>query len=334
MRHYNIPFFIPEEGCPHQCVFCDQRRISGAQAAPPPETLGRQVEAYLGTFPSGARRVEIAFFGGNFTGLDKEVQEAYLSEAAPWLRKGLIQGIRLSTRPDYIQRENLALLQSYGVTSIELGAQSMDEEVLRLSGRGHTTEQVEKSAGLIRAFGFGLGLQMMTGLPGDTREKTLFTARRIVELGAEETRIYPTLVIEGTRLAELFRKGKYQPLDLEETLEHCKALVLYFEEHGVKILRLGLHPSEGLMNGSELLAGPYHPALKGLVETAIWKDLFRETFAHWPGDSLCIRVSPKALPTAIGHQASNRKWLQQQFRKVEIKADEALKGREYRADPC
>lgn len=334
MRHYNIPFFIPELGCPHQCVFCDQHRISGAASAPRPEEVSGQVAAYLDTFPVGEKQVEIAFFGGNFTGLPPEEQEAYLAAAATWLRNGKVQGIRLSTRPDYITEENLELLRRYGVSSIELGAQSMDEEVLRLSGRGHTSKQVEKAASLIRAMGFRLGLQMMTGLPGDNIEKTLYTASRIVELGAEETRIYPTLVIEGTRLAELYREGSYEPLTLGETVERCKHLVLLFEQKGVKILRLGLHPSEGLINGNDLLAGPFHQALKELVETAIWKDLFREAYSQWQGESVCIRVSPKALNAAIGHQASNRKWLQKKFKRLEIRADARLKGREWHADPC
>ncbi|MDX9942675.1 MAG: radical SAM protein [Bacteroidales bacterium] len=334
MRHYNIPFFIPELGCPHQCVFCDQHRISGTPKVPRPKELSSQVEAYLATFPDGEKQVEIAFFGGNFTGLLPEEQEAYLAATTPWLRDGKVQGIRLSTRPDYISRENLELLKRFGVSSIELGAQSMDEEVLRLSGRGHTARQVEEAASLILAHDFRLGLQMMTGLPGDTKEKTLFTARRIVELGAVETRIYPTLVIEGTHLAKLYREGSYEPLNLEETVERCKHLVLIFEQHKVKILRLGLHPSEGLINGNDLLAGPFHSALKEVVETAIWGELFREAYAQWQGTSVCIRVSPKALNAAIGHHASNRKWLEQVFKKVNFNADPALKGREYRADPC
>ncbi|MEE4178221.1 MAG: radical SAM protein [Bacteroides sp.] len=334
MRHYNIPFFIPELGCPHQCIFCDQHRISGTVKVPRPGELSAQVGAYLATFADGEKEVEVAFFGGNFTGLPLAEQEAYLAAAAPWIRNGKVQGIRLSTRPDYITEENLQLLRRYGVSSIELGAQSMDEEVLRLSGRGHTARQVEEAASLILANGFRLGLQMMTGLPGDKLEKTLYTARRVVELGAAETRIYPTLVIEGTRLAELYREGSYKPLTLEETLERCKLLVLLFEQEGVKILRLGLHPSEGLINGNDLLAGPFHPALKELVETAIWKDLLREAYSKWQGRSVCIRVSPKALNAAIGHQGSNRKWLEKVFKKVDFKADLALKGREYHADPC
>lgn len=334
MRHFNIPFFIPELGCPHQCVFCDQHRISGIQQAPKPEEVDSQVVAYLKTFPKGERVVEIAFFGGNFTGLPQNEQEAFLKAAAKWVEAGKINGIRLSTRPDYINGQVLALLKSYGVISIELGAQSLDEGVLQLAGRGHSAEHVKEASKMILDAGFVLGLQMMTGLPGDTLEKTLYTARRIAELGASETRIYPALVIRGTQLEQMYLAGSYQPLSLDETIARCKQLLLFFEGSKVKVLRLGLHPSEGLSQGSELVAGPFHPALKELVNTAIWKDIFRESIINKKNKCLILTVAPKELNAAIGHKAANKNWLLGQFDKVVFVSDPELKGRSFHADYC
>lgn len=293
-----------------------------------------QVAAYLETFPKVERHVEIAFFGGNFTGLPHNDQEAYLKAASKWVKNGDVNGIRLSTRPDYITPEVLKLLKKHGVSSVELGAQSLDEEVLRLAGRGHSAKQVEDASKMLLEAGFVLGLQMMTGLPGDTLERTLYTARRIKELGASETRIYPTLVIRGTQLEKLYNAGSYRPLSMEETIEHCKQLVLYFEENKIKILRLGLHPSEGLSNGSELVAGPFHPALKELVNTAIWKDLFRESVKDKKGKCLIIKVSPNELNAAIGHKSQNKKWLLEHYERVDFETDPKLKGRAFYADYC
>ncbi len=332
MRHFNIPFFIPEEGCPHRCVFCNQRTISGVQSAPLPNEIDRQVAAYLEMFQAIECYIEIAFFGGNFTGLPIKEQEAYLKAAQKWVTSKHVKGIRLSTRPDYINSEVLKMLRSYGVSSIELGAQSLDEEVLSLCGRGHSPKHIEAAAGMILDGGFVLGLQMMTGLPGDTPEKTMFTARRIAELGATQTRIYPALVIRGTQLEHLFRIGSYQPLTIDETINRCKQLLLFFEANSVKVLRLGLHPSDGLSQSKEMVAGPFHPALRELANTAIWGDIFRESVKNKKGKNLLVAVSPKELNAAIGHKGANKKWLLEQFDKVVFIADLQYTGRSFHVD--
>ena len=334
MRHFNIPFFIPELGCPHQCVFCNQRKISGMQKAPAPHEIDAQVSLYLSTFTKKDRHIEIAFFGGNFTGLSFSEQEAYLAETKKWVESGKINGVRVSTRPDYINPEVLNLLKKYNVCSIELGAQSLDEEVLRHAGRGHGAKHVEEASKMILDAGLVLGLQMMTGLPGDTLKKTMYTARRIAELGATETRIYPTLVIRGTQLEQMYLQGNYMPLSLEETIERCKQLLLFFEDTNIKILRLGLHPSESLTQAEELVAGPFHPALKELVNTVIWKDIFRESVKNKKGQSLLLTLAPKELNAAIGHQAANKKWLMKQFERVEFRTNQNLTGRTFHADYC
>ncbi len=335
MRHYNIPIFIPELACPHQCVYCDQSKITGCDQPPAVDDIKYIVKAYLATMPDKDKHVEIAFFGGNFTGLPIEVQHAYLAEASTLVAAGAIDGIRLSTRPDYINKEVIDLLVHHHVSSVELGAQSLDDEVLRLSERGHTVKDVENASAMIREGGIELVLQMMTGLPGDTFEKTMDTAKKIQQLGAAATRIYPALVIRGTRLEKLMLQGDYQPLSLEETILRCKKLVVFFESHGIIILRLGLHPSEGLINGCEMAAGPFHPALKELVMTALWEESLSGFIADVNAQSrdmeLTITVAPSQLNAAAGQKASNKIELEKHYKKVVFKTDPLLKGRTFHA---
>lgn len=333
MRHYNIPIFIPELACPHQCVFCNQQKISGKEGQPLTDDVDHITKAYLATMPPADKHVEIAFFGGNFTGLPADTQQAYLEAAAKWVRQGRVNGIRLSTRPDYIREQNLSMLKHYGVTCIEIGAQSFNDQVLQLSGRGHTVQDIENAAALIKRSGISLVIQMMTGLPGDTMEKTMHTARRIVECGAVATRIYPAIVIRGTRLEQLLESGQYKPLSMEEAIERCKWLIQYFEKHQIHILRLGLHPSEGLISGCELVAGPFHPAMKELVLSSMWADLFAKLLNEQDPDmkqkELSIRVAPRQLSVATGHDGSNKQALEKVYRKVAFEADPQLKGRAF-----
>lgn len=327
-KHYTIPVFIPELACPFQCVFCDQKKISGYSSIPSENEVRDIIESYLQSFKQKNAEINIGFFGGNFTGIPMREQEKYLSIAADYLKNGQIQGIRLSTRPDYIDEERLELLTKYSVSTIELGAQSLDETVLRKSGRGHKAEDVVSASELIKASGILLGLQMMIGLPGDTTEKSLFTAQKIIELGADNTRIYPTLVIKGTRLEEIFNKGKYTPLSITEAVELTKQLLLLFEKHDVDVIRTGLHPSEGLLSGHELAAGPFHLSFKELVLTSIWKDLLN---GHVKGNSksITIKTSPDQINYAIGYEAVNRKMLQKNFSKVVFAADPVLCNRDF-----
>ncbi|MGE5430803.1 MAG: elongator complex protein 3 [Syntrophomonadaceae bacterium] len=331
IKHYTIPVFIPELACPFQCVFCDQRKISGKQESPLVEEVRRTIEEHLATIPPAGTYVEIGFFGGNFTGIPLGLQETYLASAGEYLKSGRIKGIRLSTRPDYISAEKLKLLKSYGVSSIELGAQSLDPDVLRLSGRGHNAEDITEASGLILQEGFSLGLQMMIGLPGDTPEKSIFTARRIVELGADNTRIYPTLVIKGTKLEQMYLRGKYKPLELNEAVLRAKSVTEIFESAGVKIIRMGLHPSEGLLSGEHLVAGPYHVSFRELVQTEIWNGILKPLRAEG-GKVLTVSVSPAEFNSAVGYNARNKKELLENFHKVRFITDPAIKGRKFIAD--
>ena len=218
MKTYNIPIFVPHRGCPFDCVFCNQKRITGTQKEVTADDVHNIIGEYLKTLPSKNRRIEAAFFGGSFTGIPINEQSELLAAANEYLKKGDIDGIRLSTRPDYIDKEILDNLLKYGVTTIELGVQSMDDSVLKSSNRGHTRKDVINAVRLIKEYSFTLGLQMMTGLPGDTDEKSLYTADEIIKLKPDIVRIYPTLTIKDTFLEKMYLTGKYQPQSVDEAV--------------------------------------------------------------------------------------------------------------------
>jgi histone acetyltransferase (RNA polymerase elongator complex component) len=257
--HYTIPFFIPLRGCPHKCIFCDQRRITG-ESVPDPADVPEKIKRYLATMPAEGIHVEVGFFGGSFTGLPLNIQEEFLSAVKPFVDEGVVCGIRLSTRPDLVDGEIIPFLKKNGVTCVELGVQSMSDEVLAAAGRGHTTNDTERASRRIKERGLMLVHQMMLGLPRSGFTEEMFTAKRIKELGAEQVRIYPVIVVKGTELAEMWRRKEYKPLGEEEAVERAAELVSYFETNGIKVIRCGLHPSEGLLSGEEYLAGPFHPA--------------------------------------------------------------------------
>ena len=328
-KHYTIPIFIPELACPFQCVFCNQQKITGIQLIPDDEEIRNTIKAHLSSFKEKKRRVEIGFFGGSFTGVPFEQQKHYLEIVQPFLQSGEVAAIRVSTRPDYIGEKELALLKNYGVQSIELGAQSFDDEVLKQSFRGHTARQTEVAAQAILVEGFQLGLQMMIGLPGDSLPKALKTAKRIIELGAHTTRIYPAVVIKDTAMHQWYEQGKYKPLSLEIAIEWTRQILPLFEKASVKVLRVGLHPSEGLLNGDELVAGPFHPSFKELVLTEIWGGLLKPILKAENTESILIRVPPGQINAAIGHQAKNKKMLLTKFRKVKFEEDGKLRKREF-----
>lgn len=334
VKHYTIPIFVPELACPNRCVFCNQNSISGCYDQPSVSEVKEIIDTRLSTMPLGNNKchIEVGFFGGNFTGIDELMQRQYLSIALTYLQRKKIHGIRLSTRPDYITSDSLRLLREYGVTTIELGAQSLDDEVLKLSGRGHTAADVERASRMICEAGFDLGLQMMTGLPGDTKEKSLITAQKIIELGAKCTRIYPTLVIKGTKLEDLYQQGLYKPQSLKEAVSLASELYVIYRDADVEIIRMGLHPSENLTEGNDLLAGPYHTSFRQLVESEIWRKHFEFFCDSWYSngiipkkegvtiavldDTLRIEVNAEELNHAIGYNGSNRDFLLAKFRNV------------------
>ncbi len=329
-RHYNIPIFIPNAACPHQCIFCSQKKISGAENSPSVEQTEDTINKYLSTMPDNAE-IEIAFFGGTFTGLPVKEQEKYLLIAQDYIKKGRVRGIRVSTRPDYINEQGLSLLTKYGVTAIELGAQSMDDEVLALSGRGHSVKEIVNASGMIKNAQISLGLQMMIGLPGDTPEKATMTARRIADLGPDTARVYPALVIKETGLEKLYLEKKYIPLNIKDAVAWCAIILQIFEEHGINVIRVGLHPSEGLISGESLAAGPFHPSFRELVLTEIWRKLL-ERFLFVPEEEkLILYVNPEEYNYAVGFKAGNKKMLANKFKTVIFEKKPAIRGRYYGA---
>lgn len=261
-----IPIFIPQEGCSHQCVFCNQSKITGKEKLPDANEVSGTVHAYLKTW-KGTGIKEIAFYGGSFTGLDENIQEGFLSVAYGFIKDGLIDSIRISTRPDYVTYEGLALLKKYGVRTIELGVQSMSDEVLRLSGRGHKAQDTTFAVMLLKKHGFKTGLQLMPGLPGDTSDTILFTAAKAAELQPDFVRIYPTLVIRDTPLEKMYLLGSYNPWSLTEMADICKKLVSLFKDRKIPIIRFGLQPTEILEKS--ILAGPYHRSFRGMVDKGV-----------------------------------------------------------------
>lgn len=311
--------------CPNQCIYCNQRIISGQQFLPTEMSIISTIESRLFTIPK-EDKVELGFFGGTFTALPLQEQERLLRLVQPYLDKGVIQSIRLSTRPDYIDESILELLGRYGVRTIELGVQSLDDEVLQRVQRGYTYNTVCKAAAMIKDAHFSLGMQMMVGLPGDTPQRSMQTARRIITLGADNTRIYPTLVIANTVLSAQYHSGDYVPLSVDEAVRWVAPVLRLFVDSGVAVLRVGLHPTEGFITGEDYEAGPFHVAFRQLVDTYIWrqqleliihtlsvkKDAAEKVALRDTGtqpDTLSLWVSPAMLGSIAGYHSSNRKWL-------------------------
>ena len=312
MKHRTIPIFVPELACPNQCIYCNQRIISGQLQIPSDQEIIDTIERNLSTFDSDTF-VELGFFGGNFTGIEFDEQQRLFSLIKPYRDKGIIKEVRLSTRPDYINDEIMELMIQNNVSTIELGVQSLDDEVLATVQRGYTSQQVYDACSLIRKAGIRLGMQMMVGLPNDTPEKCLYTAKQIVQCGAENTRIYPTLVIQHTKLADWYNKGIYKPLALNDAIQWVKPILYHFETNNVTVLRVGLHPTEGFINGSDYLAGPFHVAFKELVQTEIWNDILSSTRICNKKENIMVEVPAKQINAAVGHHAKNKKALEEKF---------------------
>jgi len=328
-KHYTIPVFIPELACPFRCIYCDQQKITGTTDMPAPDGIRDIIERHLASFPKRRKVVEIGFFGGNFTGIDPGLQAEYLSVAAAYLAHGKVDGIRLSTRPDYISETVIRLLKKYHVSTVELGAQSMADEVLQASRRGHTAAVTVRASAMIRNAHMRLGLQMMIGLPGDSRQHDLETAAAFVELEADDARIYPTLVIRGTALEKLYHEGKYRPPGMEEAVKRTAEAYKILEAGGVNVIRIGLHPSEGLLGGDELVAGPFHESFRELVMTRLWAEELAYLMTSAASRHLEIHTSPGQFNFATGYGAANKKALLNYYETVVFRPDENLQGRNY-----
>lgn len=304
MKNYNIPLFVPHKGCPNDCVFCNQKRITAKIQPVTGQQVDNIISEHLKTIPQDAY-IEAAFFGGSFTGIPIEEQDELLTIAKKYKEMGKISGIRLSTRPDYINEEILDLLKSKCVTTIELGVQSLDEDVLILSNRGHTREDVFRAVGLIKSYGFSLGLQMMTGLPGDSFEKSVKTMEEFINLKPDFVRIYPTLVIKDTALADLYYSGAYIPQSLEDAVSLCKHLKKQFTKNNIKVIRVSLQPTEEISPLASVVAGPFHSAFGELVDNAIYYDEIIKKTKSISDCTVIIGVNPSCISKAIGNKRIN-----------------------------
>ncbi|MDT8308415.1 MAG: radical SAM protein, partial [Bacteroidales bacterium] len=254
-KQITIPVFVPEEACPNRCIYCNQFVISGTPECLTEKEIVKTIETYCSTIKDNTH-VELGFFGGNFTGIPIDRMEHLLKIVNPYIQKGIIDAIRVSTRPDYIDDERLTMLKYYGVKTIEMGVQSMNDHILDFAGRGHTAKDVRIASAMIKDQDFRLGLQMMIGLPFDTLADDLATARAFLELSCDDVRIYPVVVLKNTVLHQYYDKGAYIPLSVEEAAKRTAEVMKVFIENHVNIIRVGLHPSKNITEGEEFIAGP------------------------------------------------------------------------------
>lgn len=310
-RHYNIPVFVPHVGCPHDCVFCNQKHITGAESNITADDVSGIIDEYLEYIDKDNSVVEVAFFGGSFTGIDEFLQTELMSAAYRYIVSGKVDSLRCSTRPDCITADILENCRKYGMKTIELGVQSLDSEVLMKSGRGHNRDVVFESSALIKEYGFTLGLQMMLGLPGDTYEKSIVTAKDIISIKPDFVRIYPTLVVEDTALYSMYKSGTYTPLTVDEAVILGAELTEMFEDAGIEVIRIGLQTTDNINEST--VSGPYHSAMGELVRSEVYRRRIERNI-HLAENGILVYPVPKGdVSKAIGHHRSNLKYFNDRY---------------------
>ncbi|MCL2817369.1 MAG: radical SAM protein [Clostridiales bacterium] len=315
-----LPFFIPQEGCPHQCLYCDQRAVTSFQASPAPREIKEALVAYDGPFP-----VQAAFYGGSFTALPAARQNAYLEAAAQALREGKISSLRISTRPDCLDAETLARLRERGVGTVELGVQSMNDDVLLACRRGCGSASARTALALLKEQGMETVAHLMTGLPLSTARESLRDAFALAGFRPEAVRFFPALVLRGTPLEKLMFAGEYQPQSLAQAVEACRDMAAVFLAHGIPVIRMGLNETEDLH--SAVAAGPYHPAFGHLVYSALAKEQMKMLLRFWEGEA-CLLTPPAYHAVAAGDLAANKKWLRDFYGgKISLREDASLPAR-------
>jgi histone acetyltransferase (RNA polymerase elongator complex component) len=323
-RHkpFVIPVFIPHAGCPHQCLFCDQTRATNRDRTFPTDS---QVHAEINRFLSYRRDhdrwTEISFFGGNFLGLADSQILQLIALADDYIQTGRAQGIRFSTRPDTIDEKRLALIRNYPISTIEIGAQSMNASVLTVSRRGHSPDDTIKAVKLLKKNGFRTGLQMMVGLPGESEREAMISAQQIADLAPDFVRIYPCLVLRGSPLARWYSQGRYAPMTLEQSVSLVKRIYLLMRVRGIAVIRMGLQTTTELNAGAGVLAGPFHPAFGDLVYSALWMDALRKALSSHDVDdcNLTIEIHPTAGSRIRGHCSWNLKCLRREYHLTSIR---------------
>jgi radical SAM enzyme (TIGR01210 family) len=331
-KQYIIPIFVPHLGCPNDCIFCNQKSISGQKEKMTKEEAKKIIETHLENLNKEDAQIEIAFFGGSFTAIEEKEQEELLQVAYKYIEDGVVDSIRISTRPDCIDKETLKRLKKYKVKTIELGVQSANDYILKKSNRGHSFKDVKKASRLIRWNGFTLGHQMMVGLPDSTRIDEINTAKALIKLKPKMVRIYPVLVVKNTKLEEELKEGTYEPLSVVQAVEVCKELVRMFNDKNIDIIRVGLQSTEEISapggEKSEVVAGPYHPAFRQLVESAMWYDaiLGKIKKLNVKVKQVEVIVNPIDANQVIGHKKENVLKLKDTYDvDMTIKQDEKIK---------
>ena len=310
-KEYIIPIFVPHLGCPNNCTFCNQKRISGQTKMVTAKDVEETIEYYLKNFKDNHKYVEVAFFGGSFTAIDEEKQIELLKAAHKYIKKKKVNSIRISTRPDCIDKEILKRMKKYHVKTIELGVQSTNNYILSKCKRGHTGEDVVKASKLIRRYGFVLGHQMMIGLPESTKQDEINTAKELIKLKPKIVRVYPVLVIKDTELADEYYRGEYTPLTVGQAVERCKAVVDLFNRNKITVIRIGLQNTEEITDPSSekssVVAGPYHPAFRQLVESSMWYDSIVNEIkkVNAKVKKVKIRANDFNINNIIGHKKEN-----------------------------
>jgi radical SAM enzyme (TIGR01210 family) len=331
-KQYIIPIFVPHLGCPNDCIFCNQKSISGQKTNMTKEKAKKIIDNYLKSIKNEEAQIEIAFFGGSFTAIEKEKQEELLQVACEYVKNGQVESIRISTRPDAIDKETLKRLKKYKVKTIELGVQSANDYILKRANRGHTFEDVKKASKLIRWYGFKLGHQMMVGLPESTRIDEVNTAKALVKLKPKMVRIYPVLVVKNTKLEKEYEEGTYEPLSVVQAVEICKEIVRIFADKNIDIIRVGLQNTEEISDPankqSEVVAGPYHPAFRQLVESGMWYDAIVSKIKklNVKVKEVEVTVNPIDANNVIGHKKENVLKLKDTYEvDLILKQDEKIK---------
>ncbi len=310
-KEYIIPIFVPHLGCPNNCTFCNQKKISGQTKMVTKQDVKDTIVYYLKNFKDDHKYVEVAFFGGSFTAIEKEKQEELLEAVQEYIENKKVHSIRVSTRPDCIDKDILKRLKKYHVKTIELGVQSTNNYILSRCKRGHTGEDVKKASKLIRRYGFVLGHQMMVGLPESTKQDEINTAKELIKLKPEIVRIYPVLVIKDTELAEEYQRGEYTPLTVGQAVERCKEIVDLFNRKKITVIRIGLQNTEEItdpsLKESSVVAGPYHPAFRQLVESSMWYDSIVNEIkkVNAKVKKVKIKANDKNVNNIIGHKKEN-----------------------------
>ena len=331
-KEYIIPIFVPHLGCPQDCTFCNQKKISGQTKMTTAKDVKEIIEHYLNIFKYNDRYIEVAFFGGSFTGIEEEKQNELLGAAYEFIRAKKVDSIRISTRPDYINKEILKRIKKYGVKTIELGVQSSSDYILKKSRRGHTFEDVKRASKLIRKYGFVLGHQMMVGLPESTRNDEIQTAKDLIKLKPKIVRIYPVLVVKGTTLEMEYLSGEYEPLTVEQAVEISKDLLALFNSKKIRVIRIGLQNTSEIQDPnnseSQVVSGPFHPAFRQLVESRLWYDKISNEIKKVNSQikNIKIEVNQQDVNNVVGHKKINIQKIKETYdTKVIVKVNNKIK---------